>query len=74
MPTPIARGLNASVGIGAVQRRIVVRVTNGDEAPRVAALVYVSVSFHPSGLSLDRANRFLAELVRVLEQWPAPAT
>jgi 2-oxoglutarate dehydrogenase E2 component (dihydrolipoamide succinyltransferase) len=70
-PTPIGDGQSASLGIGRVRREIVVRNVNGEEAPRVAALCYVSLSFHADRLELHRANRFLAQLVRVLEQWPA---
>jgi 2-oxoglutarate dehydrogenase E2 component (dihydrolipoamide succinyltransferase) len=69
-PTPIGHGHSASLGLGRVRREIVVRNVNGEEAPRVAALSYVSLSFYPERLELHRANRFLAQLVRVLEQWP----
>ena len=69
-PTPIGHGHSASLGLGRVRREIVVRNVNGEEAPRVAALCYVSLSFYPERLELHRANRFLAQLVRVLEQWP----
>jgi pyruvate/2-oxoglutarate dehydrogenase complex dihydrolipoamide acyltransferase (E2) component len=69
-PTPIGDGHSASLGIGRVRREIVVRTVNGEEAPRVAALCYVSLSFYADRLDLYRANRFLGQLVRVLEQWP----
>jgi 2-oxoglutarate dehydrogenase E2 component (dihydrolipoamide succinyltransferase) len=69
-PTPIGAGHTAGLGIGRVRRQMVLRSTNGDETPAVAALCYLSLSFYPDRLALHRANRFLAELVRVLEQWP----
>jgi pyruvate/2-oxoglutarate dehydrogenase complex dihydrolipoamide acyltransferase (E2) component len=68
-PLPLAAGHAASVGIGRVRRAIVIKVTDGEEAPRVAAVCYVTVTFAPERISLQRANRFLAKLVRVLEQW-----
>jgi hypothetical protein len=71
-PTPIGAGHVGSLGIGRVRRQIVVRTTDGDEAPRVAALCHVSLSFLPERLPLQGANRFLGHLVRVLEQWPEP--
>jgi pyruvate/2-oxoglutarate dehydrogenase complex dihydrolipoamide acyltransferase (E2) component len=71
-PTPIGAGHAGSLGIGRVRRQIVVRTTDGDETPRVAALCHVSLSFLPERLPLQRANRFLGHLVRVLEQWPEP--
>lgn len=68
-PTPIGEDHTASVGIGRVRREITVR--GEDATPRVAALCYVSLSFVPERLELPRANRFVAQLVRVLEQWPS---
>ena len=67
-PTPIGEEHAASVGIGRVRREIAVR--GEDAAPRVAAVCYVSLSFVAERLELSRANRFVAQLVRVLEQWP----
>jgi 2-oxoglutarate dehydrogenase E2 component (dihydrolipoamide succinyltransferase) len=69
-PTPIGDGHAASIGIGRVRREIVIRETNGEEAPRVAPLCYVTMSFHAEKVELHRANRFLSQLTRVLEQWP----
>jgi 2-oxoglutarate dehydrogenase E2 component (dihydrolipoamide succinyltransferase) len=69
-PTPLGAGHVASVGIGRVRREIVVKATDGDEAPRVAAICYVTLTFLPDRLPLHRANRFVAQLVHVLEHWP----
>ncbi len=68
-PTPIGAGHAASVGIGRVRREIVVRTVDGVEAPRVAARCYVTLSFLPGHVSLQHANRALAEAVRILESW-----
>ncbi|HEX6998236.1 MAG TPA: E3 binding domain-containing protein [Gammaproteobacteria bacterium] len=70
-PTPIGEGHTASIGVGKVRREIVVGGGEDDAAPRIAARCYVSLSFYPDRLELARANRFMAQLVRVLEQWPA---
>jgi pyruvate/2-oxoglutarate dehydrogenase complex dihydrolipoamide acyltransferase (E2) component len=69
-PTPLGVGHIASVGIGRVRRQIVVKSTDSDEAPRVAAMCYVTLTFLPDRLAFNRANRFVAQLVRVLEHWP----
>jgi len=69
-PTPLGTGHVASVGIGRVRRQIVVKNHDGDEAPHVAAMGHVTLTFLPQRLPLNRANRFVAQLVRVLEQWP----
>jgi len=74
-PTPIGAGHVGSIGIGRVRRAIVVKTVDGQEAPRVTALCYLTLSFRPERIALERANRFAGELVRVIEQWPAePAT
>jgi pyruvate/2-oxoglutarate dehydrogenase complex dihydrolipoamide acyltransferase (E2) component len=67
-PTPLASGRAASVGIGRVRREIVLRKVDGVEQPRVAARCYVSLSFLTDRIAFDRANRFVAHAVRVLEQ------
>jgi pyruvate/2-oxoglutarate dehydrogenase complex dihydrolipoamide acyltransferase (E2) component len=69
-PTPVAADHAASVGVARVRRQIVVRSVDGDEAPRIAAVGYVTLSFRPERITLARANRYLAEVVRVLEEWP----
>lgn len=73
-PTELGAGHAASVGIGRVRREIVVKTVDGEEAPRVAALCYVTLTFLPERVALERANRFVATLVRTLEQWPAEPT
>lgn len=74
-PTAIGAGHVGSIGIGRVRREIVVKTVDGQEAPRVAAVCYLTFTFRPERLSLARANRFVGEWVRVLEQWPIePAT
>jgi 2-oxoglutarate dehydrogenase E2 component (dihydrolipoamide succinyltransferase) len=72
-PTELGAGHAASVGIGRVRRQIVVKAVDAEEAPRVTALCYVTLTFVPDRVTLNRANRFVAEVVRVLEQWPAEA-
>ncbi len=69
-PTPRGAGHVASVGVGRVRREIVIKAADGDQTPRVAAMCYVTLTFLPDRLPLNRANRFVAQLVRVLEHWP----
>ena len=73
-PTEIGNDHGASVGIGRVRREVVVKTVDGEEAPRVAARCYVTLTFRPELVTLARANLFVATLVRVLEQWPAAPT
>jgi pyruvate/2-oxoglutarate dehydrogenase complex dihydrolipoamide acyltransferase (E2) component len=69
-PTPIGVGHAASVGIGRVRREIVVRTVDGVEAPRVAALCYLTLSFHATRVPFHHANGFMRSVVRLLEEWP----
>jgi pyruvate/2-oxoglutarate dehydrogenase complex dihydrolipoamide acyltransferase (E2) component len=69
-PTPIGPGHVASVGIGRIRRELVVRVVDGAESPRVAARGYLSLSFFDARVGFHRANRALADAVRILESWP----
>lgn len=69
-PTPIGTDHTASVGIGRVRREIVVRNTDGVEAPRVTARCYLSLSFFADEVPLHHANRVMAQAVRALEEWP----
>jgi pyruvate/2-oxoglutarate dehydrogenase complex dihydrolipoamide acyltransferase (E2) component len=74
-PTPIGAGHVGSIGIGRVRREIVVKTVDGQEAPRIAALCYLTLTFRSERIALERANRFVGEWVRVIEQWPIePAT
>jgi pyruvate/2-oxoglutarate dehydrogenase complex dihydrolipoamide acyltransferase (E2) component len=70
-PLPLGPGQAASVGIGRARRSIVIKTTDGEEAPRVGAMCYITVTFAPERITLQRANRFLAHVVRTLEHWPS---
>lgn len=70
MPAPLDDGQAASLGIGRVRRQIVVRTINGEDAPRAASLCYLTLTYDPKRIGLQRAHLFLATLVRLLEQWP----
>ena len=70
-PTPLGPEHAASVGIGRVRREIVVKSADGgEETPRVTAVCYVTLTFLPDRIAFNRANLFVATLVRTLEQWP----
>ena len=65
-PMPLGPGGAASIGIGRARRGLV----DGEDAPRVGAVCYVTLTFLPDRIAPHRANRFVAEVVRVLEHWP----
>jgi 2-oxoglutarate dehydrogenase E2 component (dihydrolipoamide succinyltransferase) len=67
---PLGASNAASIGIGRVRREVVIRVVDGAEAVRAASHCYLSLSFLAERLPLHRANRFMADAVRILERWP----
>jgi 2-oxoglutarate dehydrogenase E2 component (dihydrolipoamide succinyltransferase) len=69
-PTPVGAGHSASVGIGRVRREIALRAVDGAETPRVTARCYLTLSFLAEHVPFHHANRFMAQVVRLLEQWP----
>jgi len=70
LPTPLAAGQRASLGVGAVRRVVAVKNVNGEESARIAAHCYLSASFFPDTIELPQASLFLNEWVRTLEHWP----
>jgi pyruvate dehydrogenase E2 component (dihydrolipoamide acetyltransferase) len=69
-PTPLNGVQTASLGIGAIRRVVAVRNVNGEDAARIAAQCYLSLSFSADRIELPQANAFLSECVRTLEHWP----
>ncbi len=67
--TPIGAGHVGSIGIGRVRREIVVKTVDGQEPPNSGA-VLCDPDLSPERIALERANRFVGEWVRVIEQWP----
>jgi len=73
LPLPLGENGTASLGLGRPRRQLVVRRVEGEEVPRAATLCYLTLTFDPDSLSLERANRYLARLVHILELWPPSA-
>jgi len=69
-PTPLNGAQTASLGIGAIRRVVAVKNVNGEDAARIAAQCYLSLSFSAERIELPQANAFLSECVRTLEHWP----
>lgn len=72
LPTPLAAGETASLGVGRVRRIVGIKSVNGEDTPRIVAQCLLSLSFDADRVALARANRFMAECVRILEGWPPP--
>lgn len=60
----------AILGVGKVERRVVVRDVAGEEAIRVRPMCYVTLTIDHRALDAFQANAFLSTLVKTLEEWP----
>ncbi|HTJ95210.1 MAG TPA: 2-oxo acid dehydrogenase subunit E2 [Pararobbsia sp.] len=60
----------AILGIGAVEKRVVVREVNGNDAMQIVPCAYVSLTIDHRALDGGQTNAWLARFVEVIEQWP----
>jgi len=60
----------AILGVGKMERRVVVRDVAGEEAIRVRPMCYVTLTIDHRALDAFQANAFLSILVKTLEEWP----
>lgn len=61
----------AILGVGKVERRVVVRDVAGEEAIRVRPMCYLTLTIDHRALDAFQANAFLTTVVKTLEEWPA---
>jgi pyruvate/2-oxoglutarate dehydrogenase complex dihydrolipoamide acyltransferase (E2) component len=66
-PAPIPPDHVAAVAVGRIEPRVVVRGSASGERARIAHIARIALSFDPRYVSPHRASRFLAGLVKVLE-------
>lgn len=59
----------AILGLGRMERRVVVREAFGHEVTEIRPMIYVTLTIDHRVLDGFQANRFLAEWVRVVEAW-----
>ena len=60
----------AILGVGKLERRVVVDEVNGTDAIRVKPMCYVTLTIDHRALDAFQANAFLTSLVNTLESWP----
>lgn len=60
----------AILGIGKVERRVVVREVDGEDVIRVRPMCYVTLTLDHRAIDAFQANAFLSVLVKTLEEWP----
>jgi 2-oxoglutarate dehydrogenase E2 component (dihydrolipoamide succinyltransferase) len=62
---------SAILGVGRVEKRVVVREVNGTDVIQIRPMVYLTMTIDHRVLDGFTSNRFLSRVVEVLESWPA---
>lgn len=60
---------SAILGIGKMQKRVVVKEVNGEDCIQIQPMIYVTLTIDHRALDGFQANKFLTAFVDVLENW-----
>ena len=60
----------ASLGVGKVERRVVVDDVDGEEVFRIRSMCYLTLTIDHRALDGYQGNTFLSAVVNALESWP----
>jgi 2-oxoglutarate dehydrogenase E2 component (dihydrolipoamide succinyltransferase) len=71
-PIIINQPQSAILGIGKLEKRVVVREVAGSDAMLIRPMCYVSLTIDHRVIDGAQTNAWLARFVTVLENWPAP--
>lgn len=69
-PIIINQPQTAILGVGKMEKRVVVREIDGVDSIQVRPMVYVTLTIDHRALDAYQANRFMERFVDVLENWP----
>jgi 2-oxoglutarate dehydrogenase E2 component (dihydrolipoamide succinyltransferase) len=70
-PIILHQGQAAILGVGKLEKRVVVREINGQDAILVRPMAYVTLTIDHRVLDGHQTNAWLTRFVEVLETWPA---
>jgi 2-oxoglutarate dehydrogenase E2 component (dihydrolipoamide succinyltransferase) len=70
-PIILARGQSAILGVGKLEKRVVVREVDGADAIQIRPMAYVSLTIDHRVVDGHQTNAWLSRFVEVLESWPA---
>ena len=62
----------AILGIGKLEKRVVVRTVDGSDAMLIRPMAYVSLTIDHRVLDGHQTNAWLSRFVEILETWPQP--
>ena len=70
-PIILHQGQAAILGIGKLQKRVIVREVNGRDAMLVHPMAYVTLTIDHRVVDGHQTNAWLSRFVEILESWPA---
>lgn len=70
-PIILHNGQAAILGIGKLQKRVVVREINGQDGVVIRPMAYVTLTIDHRVVDAHQTNAWLARFVDILESWPA---
>jgi 2-oxoglutarate dehydrogenase E2 component (dihydrolipoamide succinyltransferase) len=70
-PIIIAQPQSAILGVGKLEKRVVVREVGGQDAILIRPMAYVSLTIDHRVVDGHQTNAWLTRFVNVLESWPA---
>jgi 2-oxoglutarate dehydrogenase E2 component (dihydrolipoamide succinyltransferase) len=70
-PIILHQGQAAILGIGNVEKRVVVRTVNGRDAMLIHPMAYVTLTIDHRVVDGHQTNAWLTRFVEILESWPA---
>jgi 2-oxoglutarate dehydrogenase E2 component (dihydrolipoamide succinyltransferase) len=71
-PIILHAGQAAILGIGKLQKRVVVRVVDGDDAIVILPMAYVTLTIDHRVVDGHQTNTWLSRFVEIIENWSAP--
>jgi 2-oxoglutarate dehydrogenase E2 component (dihydrolipoamide succinyltransferase) len=70
-PIILARGQSAILGVGKLEKRVVVREVDGADTIQIRPMAYVSLTIDHRIVDGHQTNAWLTRFVELLESWPA---
>ncbi|MEO8547576.1 MAG: 2-oxo acid dehydrogenase subunit E2 [Sphingomicrobium sp.] len=70
-PIILHQGQAAILGIGKLQKRVVVREVDGDDAIVILPMAYVTLTIDHRVIDGHQTNAWLSRFVEIIESWPA---
>ena len=71
-PIILHQGQAAILGVGKLQKRVVVRTVHGRDAMLIHPMAYVTLTIDHRVVDGHQTNAWLSRFVELIESWPAP--